>query len=100
LVEIIPHNEKKMNLEEYQASLLSELGATSIDDLLPKIEMAIEKVKLIPGIPEFVKQLGVKMEMSEEFSYMFLFSIDLWQATLQLLNGGSDLQPFQAYLSW
>ena len=88
-----------MNLEEYQCSLLSELGANDLDDLLPKIEVAVEKIKIIEGIPAIVKQLGLKMEMSEEFAYMFLFSIDLWEATSKLLKGGSDLEPFQAYLS-
>ena len=87
-----------MDIEEYQASLLTELGAPSYDDLLSKIDEAVEKLKRIPGIVEIVDRIAQKLGMEADLAYLILFSIELWSHTLALLKNGENLMPFEEYL--
>lgn len=87
-----------MDTKQYQTSLLTELGAPCFDDLLPKIDLAVEKLKAVPGIVEIVCEIATKLEMETELAYLVLFSMELWEHTLVLLNGGTSLSPFQKYL--
>ena len=87
-----------MDIEEYQTSLLTELGAPSYDELLSKIDKAVEKLKKIPGIVEIVDRIALKLGMEVDLAYLILFSIELWSHTLSLLKDGNNLLPFDEYL--
>jgi len=80
-----------METDEYQASLLAELGAANYDELMPKIEEAIERLNLIPGLREHVEKMAVKMNFDVDVAFLLLFSCELWSGTLELLKGGGSL---------
>jgi hypothetical protein len=88
-----------MEIEAYQTSMLKELGATSYDDLLPKVDEAIEKLKNIPRLVEICTQIAAKLHMERDLAYLVLFSFELWESTLALLKSSEDLTPFEEYLN-
>ena len=87
-----------MEIEAYQATLLTELGASSYDDLLPRVDEAVEKLKRIPRLVEICTQMAAKLHMERDLAYLVLFSIELWEHTSALLKGGEHLTPFEEYL--
>jgi hypothetical protein len=88
-------SKKKMEIEQYQESLLQEMAAADYDELLPKLERAVETLKLVPGIQEIITSLAEKLSMETDVAYLILFSIELWNDTLAILKGGKDLTPLR-----
>jgi hypothetical protein len=86
-------------VEAYQASLFKELGADSVDELLPKIDEAVETLKILPGLHAIVTQIAARLGMEVDVAYMILFSEELWYTTLAILKKNeTSLEMYETYL--